>query len=260
MIRIKQYFFCLFFLKVLVIYSQTIEINYEQSFQNSSINLYKKYDLVLTDSLSIYIERESKSGNKNEGNVYNQKTYNLELGNKMNSNVYVNKRDGFYFLETFFGQALEIKEDVFKNNWQMIDSTKYIADYECKLATKEFRGRKFFAWYTNQIPTTFGPWKLNGLGGLILEARDSNSEFKLNALKIKSIDTSTDTLYNALINKINVLFENEKEILTIDKLKEFIDNKNQIILNRIKQQLPRGVSTPKLSSNCEECNDSLEKY
>ena len=258
--KIKLSFFGILFFSSLIAHSQVIKVEYEQIFQNTSINLIKKYDFILTDSLAIYIEQDSKSSKKNENNAYNQKTYNLQFGNKENSNIYVSKKDSLYFQETFFGKALKIKEDKFDNKWKIIDSTKNIANYKCKLATKEFRGRKYFVWYTNDIPTIFGPWKLNGTGGLILEARDERNEFKLYALKINSIDKKNSSAFENLIDNLDNQFKAENKLVSISELKKFIEEKNQIILNRIKQQLPRGIANLKLSSNCDECNESLEKY
>lgn len=261
MTSIKKNIFCLLFLSTFFLaHSQLVQVEYQQIFENSSINLNKKYDFILTDSLSIYLEQDSKSSKKENNNAYNQKTYDLDFGDKENPNIYYSQKKNLYFQETFFGESLKIKENELGNKWKIIDSTKNIANYKCKLATKEFRGRKYFVWYTNDIPTTFGPWKFKGIGGLILEARDEKNEFKLIALQINSIDDKKSSKEKNLISKVHNLFNNEKKILTIDELRTFIEEKNQIILNRIKQQLPRGTASPKLNSDCDECDDSLENY
>ena len=54
----------------------------------------------------------------------------------------------------------------------------------CHLATCEFRGRKWQAWYSD-IPYSLGPWKLNGLPGLILEARSLDKDHVFTAITVR---------------------------------------------------------------------------
>ena len=53
--------------------------------------------------------------------------------------------------------------------WEIGDSTKNILGYECAMATTDYHGRKWTAWFTPDIPIADGPWKFRGLPGLILE-------------------------------------------------------------------------------------------
>lgn len=63
-----------------------------------------------------------------------------------------------------------IKDTLPAQNWQLIpNETKEILGYICNKAKLKYRGSEFTAFYTLEIPITFGPWKFNGLPGLILE-------------------------------------------------------------------------------------------
>lgn len=76
--------------------------------------------------------------------------------------------------------------DIYHNfEWYISDETKTVAGYPCVKATTTYRGRIWTAWYTPQIPVPFGPWKLHGLPGLILEATDSKNEITYKAVKIE---------------------------------------------------------------------------
>lgn len=48
----------------------------------------------------------------------------------------------------------------------------------------KFRGRVHTVWFTNEIPVSFGPWKLNGFPGVILEAQDETKTFMFFFLKV----------------------------------------------------------------------------
>ena len=61
--------------------------------------------------------------------------------------------------------------------WELLDSTKNVLDYECQLASADYHGRKWYAWFTQEIPVQDGPWQLCGLPGLIMEAATADGEY-----------------------------------------------------------------------------------
>lgn len=61
-------------------------------------------------------------------------------------------------------------------DWKIAQDTKEILGLTCQKATGHFRGRDYEVWFTSQLPYNSGPWKLNGLPGLILEASDVKKE------------------------------------------------------------------------------------
>ena len=76
------------------------------------------------------------------------------------------------------------QEDIPQIDWVLSDSTKMICGYLCHQATATFRGRNWVAWYCD-IPKSVGPWKLNGLPGLILAAQTEDKEHTFTAVSVR---------------------------------------------------------------------------
>lgn len=76
-------------------------------------------------------------------------------------------------------------EPVEKTAWKIETETKKIGNYLCQKATAFSRGRLYTVWFCNDIPYAFGPWKLTGLPGLIMEAADSRGQvmFQFNRIE-----------------------------------------------------------------------------
>lgn len=72
----------------------------------------------------------------------------------------------------------QIEESTETQEWTIVpDSTAELLGYPCQLAVTQFKGRQWYAWYSEDIPLDEGPWKLRGLPGLILKAYDSHRQF-----------------------------------------------------------------------------------
>ena len=78
----------------------------------------------------------------------------------------------------------EYSEKVKSPNWKILDETEKIIGYDCNKAIAEFRGREWTVWFCTDLPFNNGPWKLQGLPGLILKAVDSTDEYSFEAIEI----------------------------------------------------------------------------
>ena len=136
-------------------------------------------------------------------------------------------------------------------SWELLPQTKNITSFKCQKARGNFRGRTYTVWFTNDIPVSMGPWKLNGLPGLILEATDSSNQFQFFAEKIElkmevnSIDTKG--------------FFNQTYITPIEERTKFLAFMESIyneITTKIDTSMPRGVVSTTKKSNAKIIDDN----
>lgn len=69
-------------------------------------------------------------------------------------------------------------------NWTIYPDKKELCGHLCHRAEGLFRGRIYEAWYSDDIPIPIGPWKLHGLPGVILQARDLEDQCLFYATEI----------------------------------------------------------------------------
>ena len=97
-----------------------------------------------------------------------------------------------------FGSKYVIEEETPTMDWDIYeDSVQTIIGYECHKAVTEFRGREWTVWYADGIPLSLGPWKLNGLPGIILQA-ECDGYMKMNACGIITSDLTSSTSTNRI--------------------------------------------------------------
>lgn len=106
-------------------------------------------------------------------------------------------------------QTYIVEEKINTINWKIENEFKTVNDLKVQKAIGEFRGRKYIAWFSNEIPVKYGPWKLNGLPGLILNVADDKNEvmFYVKTIKIPLESESTaknDFQFNCDIEKISL--------------------------------------------------------
>ena len=88
--------------------------------------------------------------------------------------IYGNYPDGMMITREFLAPRMYvIEEPMNAQQWTLVDDTLTVMGYACKMATCEYAGRGWTVCYTEEIPSTAGPWKLNGLPGLIVRATDN---------------------------------------------------------------------------------------
>lgn len=111
--------------------------------------------------------------------------------------------------------------------WTLTDDTLSVGGYLCYGALCSFRGRDWRAWYTPDIPSMDGPWKLTGLPGLILKAEDSAKEFTFESIGIIHLIPKVEIINPFESNKSGYIETDRKTYLQI-KRKSIEDIKGSI--------------------------------
>lgn len=88
--------------------------------------------------------------------------------------VFVNYPEGrITSQEMLYPYRYMTDEPLEKQDWTLTDAQDSICDYACLSATAKYHGITWNVFYTEEVPVSIGPWKLNGLPGLITKATDA---------------------------------------------------------------------------------------
>ncbi|NHN26346.1 GLPGLI family protein [Flavobacterium jejuense] len=216
----------------------------------------KKAVLIFNKDKSVFLTEIIKNDKKVEVKS-NEEENNIELKIDLNTNLpssfgmFTNLTNNVIIEHAFHPRGLKatefdtlfVKEKAKNINWELVDETKIISSFTCQKAIGKFRGRTYTVWFTNDIPISVGPWKLNGLPGLILEASDTKKQFHFFADKVE-LNT------NEIIN--DSVFLNKKYITPMQERERFLTYMENIgleISTKIKSSLPRGVNSTSITTS-----------
>lgn len=147
--------------------SMVLDVNPDQ------VKFYN-YDFVVTDSIN---------KTRGENNVIWDDT--PALTRKKNSTVNSN----YIMVQNMF-----VVETNDKINWKLDNDTKIIGGYKVQKATTKYGGRNWTAWFTKDINLSEGPYKFQGLPGMIFEIYDDKDNFKFTLVKSYKISRTYETL------------------------------------------------------------------
>lgn len=151
-------------------------------FLGPSSSAYKSYDRKLQDAMMKKQIEQQLAEQKGSGNV------NIKVsGSRPTTRVE-------YYQFAAKGQLVRkenlitpylIEEPMPAISWKISADTATFGTLLCQKATGHFKGRDYTAWFCPDLPFHTGPWKLNGLPGLIVEAYDTNKEvvFKFDGME-----------------------------------------------------------------------------
>ncbi|NHN26344.1 GLPGLI family protein [Flavobacterium jejuense] len=174
-----------------------------------------------------YTENINKNNESKEENI--DVALKFESGKKQ-FNYFDYQKDTLITRDDILKESVLIKEMIPDLYWNLLDETITTNNVVLNKATCYFRGRNYIAYYSTNIPIKAGPWKFQGLPGVIYTISDETKRYNWVLKKIES------TEYNFSSEMSNT----EAEIISI---KEYAKRKfsSQDLDEKIISRLPRGV-------------------
>jgi GLPGLI family protein len=164
-------------------------VHYKFTYVRDTINRDHPY----TENMAMYIGRNS-SAYRSYDNILEQaeakKQMEVALANSPDGHVNINRHRRGTAAEYYeFPNSRKLArkeplvmetyliEDALPNiDWKISSDTANYGGLHCQKATGYFKGRNYTAWFCPDMPLHVGPWKLNGLPGVIVEAYDARKD------------------------------------------------------------------------------------
>lgn len=179
------------------------------------------FSLILNDSISVfYLEKKLFSDNRAASFAIRKSGYYGRI--KQQPHNYITEE-----LQESFGEFLVSRP---YHEWELQDETKVIGDYTCFKATTSYtttnpKGKafnhSFTAWYTPQLPYSFGPAGFGDLPGLIIELQ--SDDYTYGVKKIKFFDKEQKNKENEIprLKRKKLITEEEFEKLAAEDEKRW---------------------------------------
>jgi len=102
--------------------------------------------------------------------------------------------------------------------WTILEDTMTINGFLCTKSTTSYAGRKWTAWFAEEVASTAGPWKFHGLPGLIVKCTDDDAIFSFE-------------LFELVNRTFPVVMDEAKRPNMKIKREKFIERRNKLFLN-----------------------------
>lgn len=144
------------------------------------------WDLLFEGNKSIFMISSGLKYLNKDSNGPNDKSFKLKVNKQLTPHLINNfEKDSIYSQGLVFKEPYYVQDPIRDPEWKLHSESKSISGFSCNKATTTFRGRNYEVWYTPEIPVNFGPWKLNGLPGLILMVTDEKNQIEISATRVK---------------------------------------------------------------------------
>jgi GLPGLI family protein len=163
-----------------------------------SASAYKSYDGILQNA-AFKKQVEQAKASSPDGNIrINQ--HHTASGTEYY--LFPNEQK-FFTKDVLLMNSYLIEDAVPAIDWKISGDTATFGGLHCQKASCHFKGRDYTAWFCPDLPVHAGLWKLNGLPGVIVDARDAKNEvlFKFDGVE-KAIPSPKKTAQRAILTRM----------------------------------------------------------
>lgn len=191
----KKYFSILIAIISINVFSQNSRFIYQVSMKPDSTNRGEiKNELARLDvspEKSIFYGEKRVQRDSLMEKMRATRNFDRNAMQNLRSNIdFIIEKDFSKETTTFKGRIgrdqYEYEEDR-KMDWKILPQTIKIGEYEAQKAITNFGGRKWIAWFTQEIPLQDGPYKFRGLPGLIIKVEDEKGDYSFDLMQTKKI-------------------------------------------------------------------------
>lgn len=195
------------------------------------VPVYRDMKLIFDQNVSLYTVASELKYKKIPDNLIIMKPDKDEKLSKLIGHLYTNRNtDSISYQAIVYKTPYYVKDIIVEPKWKLGTETKVISGFTCQSASGSFRGRHYNVWFTTEIPVSLGPWKLTGLPGLILYAKDLTGSLEFIAKKVA---------LGLPPNTVSKKYEDIPKIGAIKSLREFVPLKDKEYLERYKASVAR---------------------
>ncbi len=228
-------------------------LNFDSNPKNTEFSLFFNPDF------SIFYEERIEPKEETTLKPSSNDEFDLSFDVKFNGSKYIVltdfKKDSIQSQVSLFRDGKQktyiVEEKIKKTDWSIIQEFKTISGFKAQKAEGLFRGRKYIAWFTSEIPIKYGPWKLNGLPGLILNVSDDKNEVMFYAKSIKAPINSNS------VSNSEFTFSNDYDKISLSKYLKFKKQQVEEVKKLFSSKLPRGA---KMETTNSKSNDIELEY
>jgi GLPGLI family protein len=177
-------------------FKANLEVTYRLEYSLDSTNIEKKssedFYLFLGDDKSKFISVNKWIGDSITAKMAENFNGSINFANtnvpktKFSEVIYKNfEKNRLQFIGRVGTDMFLYDEAIKPYSWDIKQEIKIINEFKVQKAVTKFGGREYVAWFTDKIPIPQGPYKFEGLPGLIVQISDTENHYEYQLISLK---------------------------------------------------------------------------